>query len=211
MNRNLKISGYCVIRKNSVFENDTLLISNEGTYPEFLNNIYRELGINYPKFHKMDTLCKLGFLSSEILLKNQDRDCTYRGDEIGIVLMNSSSSLETDRKHQETINNKQDYFPSPSVFVYTLPNVVIGELCIRHKIYGEGCFYITPQFDPVLLCRQTEQLLALDVVKCCITGWIETDLGKYESLFFLVEECKETDSGIIKFSPDNLEKIYTGK
>lgn len=211
MNGNLKISGYCIIRNNSVFKNDTLLISHEGTYPDFLNIVYKELAINYPKFHKMDFLCKLGFLSSEILLKNQDQGSNYRGEEIGIILTNSSSSLETDRKHQETINNKSDYFPSPSIFVYTLPNVVIGELCIRHKIYGEGCFYITPEYDPHVLYRQTKQLFDLDIARCCITGWVETDQGKYESLFFLVEECKETESGIIKFSPDNLEKIYTGK
>jgi hypothetical protein len=211
MNKNLKISGYCTIRNNSVFADGSLLISHEGAYPDLLNYLYKALGINYPKFHKMDTLCKLGFLSSEILLKNKELEKHYKGEEIGIVLMNSSSSLDNDRKHQDTINNKSEYFPSPSVFVYTLPNVVIGELCIRHKIYGEGCFFVAPGFDSHLLFRQTEQLFISDIARCCITGWIETDRNKYESLFFLVEECNETESGIVKFSPDNLEKIYTGK
>lgn len=211
MKKSLKISGYCAIRNDSLIADGAVLMTYDGTYPDFLNYLYKVLGINYPKFHKMDTLCKLGFISSEILLKNKELNKDYRGDEIGIVLMNSSSSLDTDRRHQQTIENKTEYFPSPSVFVYTLPNVVIGELCIRHKIYGEGCFFIAPCFDSYLICRQTEQLFISEISKCCITGWVETDRDKYESVFFLVEECNETESGIVKFSPDNLEKIYTGK
>lgn len=209
MNRDLKISRYCIIRNNSVIADNTILISVTGTENDFLNHLYQSLGISYPKYHKMDALCKLGFLTTEFLLQNMEIE-RYQRDQTGIILSNSSSSLVSDIRHQHSLNDRSEYFPSPSVFVYTLPNVVIGEICIRHKIMGEGCFFITPAFDPVLLCRQT-QLLFLSGIKCCIAGWAETDGNNYESVFFLVEECNVTDSGIVNFSPDNLEKLYTRK
>ena len=35
-----------------------------------LTLLYRQLVGNYPKFFKMDTMCKLGFLLSEMLVKD---------------------------------------------------------------------------------------------------------------------------------------------
>jgi hypothetical protein len=121
----------------------------------------------------MDNLCKLGFITSEFLLKGKDIKGRYAGVEIGIILMNSSSSLDTDRNHQKSISSRDDYFPSPSVFVYTLPNVVIGEICIRHNIHGEGNFFITEKFNPRFMFDYVSQLFDNDFVKCCITGWVE--------------------------------------
>lgn len=211
MMKELNISGYCTIRNNVVIANNTPFLSHSGTAGEMLNILYGKLGISYPKFHKMDMLSKLGLLSSEILLKNRDINKEYNSDEVGVILMNSSSSLDTDRKHQEAINNRSEYFPSPSVFVYTLPNVVIGEISIRNKINGEGCFFVAPAFDSALLYLYTKQLFDLNIVRCCITGWVETDGDNIESLFFLVEESSGTESGIVKFSPDILENIYIAK
>ena len=43
-------------------------------------------------------------------------------------------------RFQETIQHADSYYPSPALFVYTLPNIVTGEIAIRNKYYGETSF-----------------------------------------------------------------------
>jgi 3-oxoacyl-(acyl-carrier-protein) synthase len=118
--------------------NGSIVIKKEVVDPsEFLKSSYRELKISYPKFFKMDNLCKLAFLSAEVLLKDAGLSSRYTPAETGLIIQNASSSLETDEKHQESISDRGNYFPSPSVFVYTLPNIMTGEIAIRHKIKGK--------------------------------------------------------------------------
>lgn len=206
------ITSYCTIRDNKVIHDGRLLFeSKTGNFTEFASGLYRHSGISYPKFHKMDNLCKLGFLSSEILLKDKNMSHNYTGDEIGIILMNSSSSLDTDRNYQKTIANRADYFPSPAVFVYTMPNVVIGEICIRHKIFGEGNFFITKKFNSSFIFNYVSQLFDNDFVKCCITGWVEISGNNFESVLFLIEKTGKTETGIANFEPAEIESIYNSK
>ncbi|MBO7645775.1 MAG: 3-oxoacyl-ACP synthase, partial [Prevotella sp.] len=48
-------------------------------------------------------------------------------DELGdvkpdaVILFNRSSSVIADREFEKTIKDDADFFPSPSLFVYTLP------------------------------------------------------------------------------------------
>lgn len=35
-----------------------------------ITELYREFAGDYPKFFKMDSLCRLGFMAAELLLKN---------------------------------------------------------------------------------------------------------------------------------------------
>lgn len=106
---------------------------------EDLAEAYRSLGCEYPKFFKMDPLCKTGFIASERLLR-QFRQT--QNVNTAIVLMNRSASLCNDLHYCKTILDKEHYFPSPALFVYTLPNIVTGEIAIRNKFYGESIFYI---------------------------------------------------------------------
>ena len=112
-----------------------LYTGNESSPGEFFTAAYRYFNISYAKFFKMDNLCKLGFLASELLLQGKNISEVYRGDEVGLLLSNAGSSIDTDRNHQKSISKRDEYFPSPSVFVYTLANIVIGEICIRHKLF----------------------------------------------------------------------------
>ena len=38
-------------------------------------------------------------------------------------------------------------FPSPALFVYTLPNIVSGEISIRNKWGGESSAYVLASYD----------------------------------------------------------------
>jgi hypothetical protein len=204
------ISDYCVIRNQQVVVNDHTVYThaNAGGFGEFTTALYQHSAIQYPKFYKMDNLSKLGFLSVELLLRDKDILQKYKGYEVGIMLMNASSSLDIDRHHQDTIGDRSNYFPSPSVFVYTLPNIVIGEISIRHKLNGEGTFFIHEKFNPSFIVSYIKQLFVAGIIQCCIAGWVETEGNNYESAVYFVEKTDRPNAGIANFEPSTMQEIY---
>ena len=157
----------------------TVFSSSETDFALFIREAYKHLGENNMKFYKMDNLCKLGYVAAEYLLK----DTHYRPEEIGIILANASSSLDTDCKHQAIISKEGDKAASPAVFVYTLPNVVLGEICIRHKIQGENTFFVRRQSDAASLEDYARIVMAKGKLRTCIIGWCELLDGHYQAEF----------------------------
>ena len=135
-----------------------------------LTSLYKQMIGNYPKFYKMDGLSRLGFVASEILLNAEKGDTDK---ERAIIFFNHSSSIASDRNYKESINDKDNYFPSPSIFVYTLPNIVTGEIAIRNHFHGETSFFILPDKDE----RMMEEILQASCrdaqSKSFLTGWID--------------------------------------
>ena len=147
-----------------------------------LTSLYKQMIGNYPKFYKMDGLSRLGFVASEILLNAEkgETDVERREEEgkrlleeRAIIFFNHSSSIASDRNYKESINDKDNYFPSPSIFVYTLPNIVTGEIAIRNHFHGETSFFILPNKDE----RMMEEILQASCrdaqSKSFLTGWID--------------------------------------
>ena len=132
----------------------------------------------------------------------------YHGDEVGLLLSNAGSSIDTDRNHQKSISNRDEYFPSPSVFVYTLANIVIGEICIRHKLFGESYFLIEKEFNAKRLYEQVKQWLDEEIVRCSITGWVEIDNDRYEAVMYFIQKTSVLQEGIAIFGPGKLTDIY---
>lgn len=160
----------------------TIFMSTETDFAPFIREAYKHLGENNMKFYKMDDLCKLGYIAAGYLLK----DVNFKPEELGIILANASSSLDTDCKHQSIISKDGDSAASPAVFVYTLPNVVLGEICIRHKIQGENTFFISRQYDPASLEEYARIVMAKGKLKTCIIGWCELLQGHYQAEFKLL-------------------------
>jgi hypothetical protein len=204
-----EIISYAHIKHNQVSVNGEIVFraNVKSSITEFLSEAYKSLGISYPKFHKMDLQCKLGFLCAEFVLKETnfltDNDLT----KTAIVLSNAASSLETDRMHQNSIADKSNYFPSPAVFVYTLPNITIGELAIRHKITGENAFFVSEQFDTNLLVSYTESLF-FENTNAAIIGWVEMDGENFEAFIFLVQNSENINKNSI-FKPLNQSSVIT--
>jgi 3-oxoacyl-[acyl-carrier-protein] synthase-1 len=123
--RNLK---YTVITDKGVTVCGRVLEHNH-TGSAMLTEIYRAQLGDWPKFFKMDTLSKVGYLASELLLKELG-ERRLEGEEYAsdraIVLFGTTASLCADRNYQETIQDSDNYYPSPALFVYTLPNIVTG-------------------------------------------------------------------------------------
>ena len=157
----------------------TIFSSQETEFAPFIREAYKSLGENNMKFYKMDDLCKLGYVAAGYLLK----DTAYQPEKIAILLANTSSSLDTDCKHQAIISKDGDASASPAVFVYTLPNVVLGEICIRHKIQGENTFFVSQNYDEALLEDYARIVMAKGKLQTCIIGWCELFDGHYHAEF----------------------------
>lgn len=135
-----------------------------------LTSLYRQMIGNYPKFYKMDGLSRLGFVASEILLNAEKGETD---EERAIIFFNHSSSIASDRNYKESINDKNNYFPSPSIFVYTLPNIVTGEIAIRNHFHGETSFFILPDKDERMMEEILQASCRDDQSKSFLTGWID--------------------------------------
>lgn len=168
------------IRPGVVERDGTVIFnSSETDFAPFIREAYKNLGENNMKFYKMDDLCKLGYMAAGYLLKETD----YQPEEIGIIVANASSSLDTDCKHQTLISKEGDKAASPAVFVYTLPNVVLGEICIRHNIKGENTFFVCPHYEPDSLEDYARIVMAKGKLRTCIIGWCELMDGQYQVEF----------------------------
>ena len=162
---------------------ETVFSSSALNFAQFIREAYKNTGGSNMKFYKMDDLCKLGYTAVEYLLKEKN----FQPEEIGILLVNAAASLNTDIRHQMIINQEGDHAASPTVFVYTLPNVVAGEICIRHKIQGENTFFIEKEFDADKLEEYARIVMKKSNLKACITGWCNLLMEKYKADFKLIE------------------------
>jgi len=200
------IKSFCHIKNNTVSLNNSIVYQDENDeFQKFIKAAYKAVETNYPKFFKMDSLSKLSFLAADILLKNEGLDSEI-DNNIAIVFSNRSSSLDTDRKHQESIQNKDSYYPSPAVFVYTLPNICIGEISIKHKLYSENSFFIFANFNAEHLFAYTNSLLSANKANEVLCGWVEFDDDNYEAFLYLVSK-----KGVIKHTTKEITKLYQNK
>ncbi|MCF0244753.1 MAG: hypothetical protein HUK06_08245 [Bacteroidaceae bacterium] len=150
------------------------LLPTKGKGMDMVIELYRRYIGNYPKFFKMDALARVGFVASELLLKDDEQRFTSREDR-AVVLFNKSSSICSDKIYQKTICDKNEYFPSPSAFVYTLPNIVAGEICIRNKYEGESCFYVLDNYDETTINNTITEIFTDKTTTSAIVGWVECE------------------------------------
>lgn len=194
------ITGTCVITEGAVYKNEEKIFAGDDK-KSFLSSLYQHFNWQYPKYFKMDNLSRLGFAAAELLLQGWNAEA-YRPEEIAVVLSNANSSLDTDYRYTETTKD----IPSPSVFVYTLPNIVIGEICIRHRLKGENAFFLTTAFDPALLTRYVSHLLEAGIARACITGWVELLGDSFKAALFLIESAGASDAA--PFTAENMDRIF---
>ena len=139
----------------------------------FLTQLYRTYKMDYPKFFKMDVLCKVGFIASEILLEAEGGERFVPRADRAVILFDRHSSLHADRTFQHTIADPADFYPSPSVFVYTLPNIVTGEIAIRNKYHGESSFILLPAKSKKAMDQAIERAFLDAETMSVLTGWVE--------------------------------------
>ncbi len=85
-------------------------------------------GSDPSRFARMDLMCRLGLMAAELLDAGFDAMPEARRERIGVCVETFAGSLDTDIRFAQT--------PRPSIFAYTLPSTVIGEICIRYRLKG---------------------------------------------------------------------------
>jgi hypothetical protein len=195
------ISTHCLITKNKIIKDGQIIFEHPGTAGSFLDIVYSHLEIHYPKFYKMDNLCKLGILAAEVLLHGTQHEKKYKDNETGLILSNSHGSLDVDVKYAKTIQAGA----SPSLFVYTLPNIVIGEISIRYHFKGENAFFVFKDFDGNFMAEYVMNLFENNLIKNCICGWVDYFEEDYRAVLFLSELNNQENTLI--FNADNLNKL----
>ena len=166
-------SSHSVLIRPDAVEVDGRHLPIDAFGKELLTALYRQYVGDYPKYYKMDPLSRLGFIASELLLQAEGAERFVACDDRAVIFFNHSSSVCADRQYIETIADPDNCFPSPSVFVYTLPNIVTGEIAIRNGYHGETSFYILPRQDDRLM-QQILQASCLDsTTQSILCGWLD--------------------------------------
>ena len=171
----------CRIEKESIYLNGEEVFTATGEdFSSFAKGAYRHLELNYPKFFKMDKLSKLAFLGAEYLLMGYS---ATEKEGTALVLANRSGSLDTDLVHQQALEAGEP--ASPAVFVYTLPNICLGEISIRHQLHTEGSFFVFDSYQQAAPFLQTysQALLAQGVAEHVLTGWVDYLGEEYEAIY----------------------------
>ena len=199
---NTYIESFCIIKDSEIVLNgETVFTTEPASFSAFSKKVYQNFEMNYPKFFKMDSLSKLAFLGAELLL-NKEIDAS-KENNIALVFANKSSSLDTDMKFQNSILDKENYYPSPAVFVYTLPNICLGEISIRHQLKSENSFFIFEDFNPAFMTNYANVLLNTKKADKVLCGWVEYYNEEFKAFLYLVSTEGNTDH-----QQETVEKLY---
>lgn len=181
------LNNVCIAKCKAICDGQVIYEQEADKFSEFGKQLYKKLNCNYPKFYKMDSLSKLTFLAGEILV-TRIKPGIVLPEDTGLIFSNSASTIDTDKNFSDTLKS----IPSPAIFVYTLPNIALGEICIRHGLKGETLFLIQKQFDAKQLIEQTDALFSATETSFCLIGWTEyfTDFDYLINLWLVSKTSK---------------------
>jgi len=199
---NYRITVFCTIRGRSIRVNGKEFLGADPSTPlgDFLKLAYRKLAIDYPKFHKMDGLCKAIFIATELIARESGR---YK-HHTALIFANRSSSYISDARHAHDIFRADNPVASPATFVYTLPNIAMGEISIRHQLQSENVFFIFDRYLPEFLVPYANATLdnqQADASALC--GWTEITEGQCDLLLYHIGT-----SGSQTHSIEYLKRLY---
>ena len=80
------------------------------------------------RFARMDWLSRLGLMAVELLDAHFETRDAKDLEQTGVCVETAAGCLTSDAEFLR--------LPRPTVFSYTLPSTVIGEICIRHRFKG---------------------------------------------------------------------------
>lgn len=185
----MKIKAICKIDSNEIIVNEQVVYYNNSSSTDWKKIAYQQLNFDYPKFHKMDNLSKLAVLGVKYIEQAVDFS-SFKDDEINMIFANKNSSYCSDIKHYT--NYTKNNLVSPADFVYTLPNILIGEIAIMQKWYGENNFFIHDNFDMNFFLNQIN-LYFCENSKYCIFGWIESNEEEEKAIILFLEQDNKSN------------------
>ena len=165
---------------------DNKSLKAEGSGMSMITALYKKYINDYPRFYKMDMLSRVALIASELLIQAESpRVCDT--EDRAIIFFNHSSSIVADRAFLATLT-EDSYYPSPSAFIYTLPNIAAGEIAIRNKYHGETSFYIMKEKSERLMNDILSSTFMDKGIRSAICGWLNCDSeDQFEVEMFIKE------------------------
>ncbi len=87
-----------------------------------------------------------------------------------------------------------------------MPNIVIGEICIRNNFKGENAFFVQENFDPAFMQFYVSNLMDKHKLELSICGWVDVLAEEYKAVLYLVG--KEKQDKALPFTINNINNIY---
>jgi hypothetical protein len=159
---------------------------------------YKKTTVSYPKFFKMDMLSKVAFVAASIVLPEP---ITANSNHVAVVISSKSGCLEVDKKFDES---RAD-IASPALFVYTLPNIMLGEICIAKGFKGEQMCTLSPEPDAAWLAFYVNDLLQNRGTEAVLCGHAEATEHGIEAVLVWVNK----EPSALPFHQQNLKTIFS--
>src|SRR5690606_3300338 len=145
---------------------------------------------------------KWAWLGADALFSGND-SYLYNGidkSKVAVVLMTHHGCIDVDKRYLATMSD----IPSPALFVYTLPNIMLGETCIRHGFKGEQLCLVSDGFDAQELHFWVNDLLNNRGMEACICGFADAYDNNKDICFFWITK----QEGLMPFTIENLNQLY---
>jgi len=117
-------------------------------------------GSDPSRFARMDFMCRLGLMAAELLAAGFEAMPGARRDRTGVCVETFTGSLDTDVRFLQ--------LPRPSLFAYTLPSTVIGEICIRYRLRGPVLCLVSPDTRGSQALAEAADWLRQDDADACL-------------------------------------------
>ena len=136
-----------------------------------ITRLYKECLSDDARYYKMDLFSRLAYVGTGLLAKDNLAGCAP--EDIGLLIFTKNGSVLADRKHLSTFS--QEYYPSPAIFINTLPNVVLGEIAVTHQIKGETTLVMLSGENTELMENILAATLNATQPSALITGWVDCE------------------------------------
>lgn len=162
--------------------------------------VYEQAKISYPKFFKMDLLSRVAFLATELL---QPDITGLDKNRIALALSSASGCIDVDKKYEES----RQTVASPALFVYTLPNIMLGEICIRNGFKGEQMTTITAAPDIDWMLFYVTDVMTNRQTDACLLGHVEATEQQIKITLAWISK-KQNDRSSNPFDRQTLERLF---
>lgn len=170
-------AGYEVVKRLRItpeglwMDDQAVPLENRGS--ALVTEIFKKYLADGSRFFKMDLYSRLAYVGTTLLAKDALEDAG--SEDRALVIFTQNGSVLADRKHLSTFSNPDEFFPSPAVFINTLPNVVLGEIAVKNSIKGETTLVLLPDRDETAMQRIIEATVAATRPSVLICGWVDCD------------------------------------
>lgn len=166
---------YQIVKKVKVTPDSLLIddvpVSLESYGAARITEILKKYLSDSSRFFKMDLFSRLAFVGTGLIAKDSLDGCDP--EDVALFLFTQNGSILADRKHLSTFSNPEEYYPSPAVFINTLPNVVLGEISVKNTIKGETTLVMLPERDNDVIERIVGVTLSATHPSVMIYGWVD--------------------------------------